>query len=642
MNYNWRAMNITKMVKLILLVTLVCSCQHSTKTEKAHFQFPQGVASADPQPNAIMLWTRVVNTNANPDSINLSVEVSESPAFSAITISERITAYKNDDYTIRYYARELVPNKKYYYRFISGSDTSSVGRTFTAPEEFDSVSLNFATMACSSYEQGFYGTLKRLIEEDKSKSEAEQVKVIFHLGDFIYEVVGDDPRYDNHQPNWLIDANGKFRDIPPFPNGKQWPDSDHWKSGSWSPITVHDYRHLYKTYLSNPVIQEARARWPFVYTWDDHEFADGNYQSHSYIGDLLGLEGMQQVKVASNQAWFEYLPSTLSHAPDIGSIENRAYDFRPTKVSNVSIGTKKEDGLFVEENNMKAINSMCMYRALQWGSDVLIIVTDTKSYQDPGISVLGSEQKTWFKELLETSDAKWKLWLNSEPLPGTFLDYDNIEGSGMGRALISKGAWKSVENEREELLNFIKEKQITGVVSLSGDYHIQMASIVNAKNGTPVMADFTVTALSSFPGFFWLERRARNLVNPALYDLFAFQDDNGKLLPNINTSIMFGATAGLEMSASNNWAKAKAKADNAVNPSLKYFDCEHNGYLTGALTSTALDITFVNTENARTDHEALGAKIVSQVMFNLPFWEPGKSPVLSVPIIEGAVFPMSN
>ena len=135
MDYKWRVMNITKMVKLMLLVALVCSCQHSTKTEKAHFQFPQGVASADPQPNAIMLWTRVVDANANPESINLSVEVSESPAFSAITVSERITAYKNDDYTIRYYARELVPNKKYYYRFISGSDTSRVGRTFTAPED---------------------------------------------------------------------------------------------------------------------------------------------------------------------------------------------------------------------------------------------------------------------------------------------------------------------------------------------------------------------------------------------------------------------------------------------------------------------------------------------------------------------------
>ena len=85
MDYKWRVMNITKMVKLMLLVALVCSCQHSTKTEKAHFQFPQGVASADPQPNAIMLWTRVVDANANPESINLSVEVSESPAFSAIT-----------------------------------------------------------------------------------------------------------------------------------------------------------------------------------------------------------------------------------------------------------------------------------------------------------------------------------------------------------------------------------------------------------------------------------------------------------------------------------------------------------------------------------------------------------------------------
>ena len=294
------------------------------------------------------------------------------------------------------------------------------------------------------------------------------------MGDFIYEVVGDDPRYDNHTPNWLTDANGVPRDINAFPQGKQWPDSDHWKSGSWSPMTVDDFRHLYKTYITNPVMQEARARWPFVYTWDDHEFADGNYQTDSYIKDVLGMEGMQEVKVASNQAWFEYLPSTLSQATDMGSVKNPAFDFRPTNVVNTPLGTLKENGLLKEPNNLKAINSMCIYRAFQWGKDVMVLVTDTKSYNEPGVSVLGNKQKQWFKDVLKTTSAKWKLWLNSEPILEAYVDYDNIAGSNLENSLVYNDAWKTAHEEREELLAYIEANDINGVVSLSGDYHIQM------------------------------------------------------------------------------------------------------------------------------------------------------------------------
>lgn len=622
-----------------IYLSLIFGCNYWQGLEVARYSFPQGVASGDPQPEAIMLWTRVATSGKQIDKVDVNIEIATSNTFEKIVKTDKGVGYAKDDFTFRYYATELEPGTTYFYRFICGRDTSRTGRTFTAPSENKAASLNFATLACSSYEQGFYGTLKRLIEEDKSKPEAKQIQLIFHLGDFIYEVVGDDPRHDNHTPNWLVDVTGDFRDIKPFPQGKQWPDNEHWKSGSWSPITVDDYRHLYKTYLSNAVMQEARARWPFVYTWDDHEFADGNYQANTYIKDHLKMEGMQKVKVASNQAWFEYMPATLSQALSISFIKNPAYDFKYIDVENAPIGENKRGGLFLEPNNLKAIQSMAMYRTLQWGTDIVIIVTDTKSYQLPGESVLGEQQKKWFKSLLEQSTAKWKLWANSEPILAAYIDYDNIPNSDRDRTLVYKDSWKTAGEEREEILSFIKEKKISGVVSLSGDYHIQMAATVATEDNTSVMADFAVTAMSAFPDFFWLERKGKSLGDSLLYKLFAYPANNEQLLPNINTTVMWGALAGLELAITNDFEKAIKKVDSTVNPGLKYFDCEHNGYLTGNLNEKRLSVAFINTNSARVDYEQNGAPIVSTVCLELPFWEGGTQPKLSVPIIDGVVFP---
>ena len=380
---------------LLLALAMLCiGCQTNSVTSNLKFTFPQGIASGDPQPGAITLWTRAITEDADLGSVTLRVEISTDRNFNEIIHTGNTTAQAKWDFTVRYRAADLPSNKKLYYRFIAEKDTSMLGRTFTAPANHEAADLNFAALACSSYEQGFYGTLKRMILEDKASADEDQLQVIFHLGDFIYEVVGDDPRNDNHNPKWLIDANGKERAITPFPHGKQRPNNGHWKSGSWNPITVEDYRHLYKTYLSNPVMKEARARWPFIYTWDDHEFTDGNHQSVCPEHEILGLSGTQKVKLAANQAWYEYQPAALSHGSSFPKVENQAHDFVITEVENMSIGTSKTNGLYDEPNNLKAIHSMCIYRALHWGKDILIVVPDTKSYQEPGVSVLGEKTKT--------------------------------------------------------------------------------------------------------------------------------------------------------------------------------------------------------------------------------------------------------
>ncbi len=109
-----------------------------------------------------------------------------------------------------------------------------------------------------------------------------------------------------------------------------------WQSGGQAPETVRDYRFLYKTYLRDPDLQAARARFPFIHTWDDHEFTNDAWQSHdTYFGDG---EPAQARKVAANQAWFEFIPALLSEVPAFFGLESAANDFKPTQVSRSPMG----------------------------------------------------------------------------------------------------------------------------------------------------------------------------------------------------------------------------------------------------------------------------------------------------------------
>ena len=121
------------------------------------------------------------------------------------------------------------------------------------------------------------------------------------------------------------------------------------------PLTVDGYRVVYKGYLADPDLQDARARWPFVAIWDNHEFSWQGRQSIVQAGG--DPQPGQTVKVAANQAWFEYIPARVK-APS-GSLDT----FGALAVKNVPIEKWDDSGLGIEPNNLKAINSLIAYRS---------------------------------------------------------------------------------------------------------------------------------------------------------------------------------------------------------------------------------------------------------------------------------------
>src|SRR6266540_5405339 len=200
-----------------------------------------------------------------------------------------------------------------------------------------------------------------MIHEDQRVPDAERLDFVLHLGDFIYEIVW----YPEDRPKGMYDR--RLRDIVRYANGERVSDFH-------VPTTVDDYRAVYRAYLHDRDIQDARARWPFVAMWDNHEFS------------WLGWQGLQKFagktrpaqtrKVAANQAWFEYQPARVVKPG------NRAVDrYEAPAVADAPIRDFDDHGLGREPGNLAAINSLKLFRTLRWGRNVELILTDNRSFR---------------------------------------------------------------------------------------------------------------------------------------------------------------------------------------------------------------------------------------------------------------------
>ena len=142
---------------------------------------------------------------------------------------------------------------------------SRVGRTITAPADDDPRPVAFAFVSCQNINEGFQHALRRMIWEDERRPPAEQLGFVLHLGDFIYEVIQYPEEVATRYDRTIVEI-------------VRLPESI--KVGNFHlPLDLAGYRAIYRAYLRDPDIQDARARWPFVAMWDNHEFSWQGRQS---------------------------------------------------------------------------------------------------------------------------------------------------------------------------------------------------------------------------------------------------------------------------------------------------------------------------------------------------------------------------
>jgi alkaline phosphatase D len=648
--------------------------------------YPQGVASGDPDPRSVILWTRrPFAEGAQATRQLLTVEVAEDEAFRRVIAHAQAPVSSAADWTARVLIGGLKPARTYWYRFTdTDGNGSRVGRTITAPLPNDPRTVNFAFVSCQDVNEGKLNAYRRMIYEDERAPAAEQLDFVLHLGDFIYEVVEypDEvkTRYDR-----------TIYEVARIPDGG--------KSGKLHyPLTVDGYRAVYKGYLADPDLQDARARWPFVCMWDNHEFSWQGRQSIQQAGGPP--QPGQTVKVAANQAWFEFIPARVS--PPSGSLA----EFGAVAVKNVKIDKWDENGLGLEPNNLAAIRSLIAYRVLRYGKHLDLLITDQHSFcgddpsdaepvgkiYDPSFNgyfseeamialdagrsydggkppselhfrdaripnprkdtpprtILGVEQKAWFKEKLRRSTATWKIWGNSLGALDHRADLQNLPAGmvknpwpadtyGIGRTDDYGAAYA----ERKEIYDLVREAKITGFAIVSGDRHSFWAGYAAAhlppRKFEPVGLSFVGASLTS-PGTMEALEHGLRKDHPLRALFLADRPDGAKPDWTYNMLVRHGVRSCLEYARSFDLKRARSLSNPDLAPHLEFVDLGGHGYAKVQLSADEMRTEFVCIPRpiARSERSD-GGPIRYRVLHTAALWKSGERPQLKTSVLEGDV-----
>jgi len=254
--------------------------------------FPQSVVSGDPKTNSVILWTRIDN-NTGEDT-NVILQVSKTEDFSQLVVEQELTAVASSDHCLKIRVTELEQSKHYFYRFIYIDNdkkfTSNIGRTKTAPALDSDTSVKFAYVSCQDYIGRYYNNYLSLLEQD-------DLDFVIHLGDYIYETTGD-PLFqstDHERKIEFTDQEGVLN-LGVGENKYQ------------AAASLDNYRQLYKTYRTDPLLQKVHERFPMIAIWDDHEFSDDSWGDHATNFDGAAYEQQTQRKRNSEIAYFDFMP----------------------------------------------------------------------------------------------------------------------------------------------------------------------------------------------------------------------------------------------------------------------------------------------------------------------------------------------
>lgn len=355
--------------------------------------FTLGVASGDPEPDSVILWTRLVNEGLGQVPASVGWVVATDHLFSDVVASGDAVADPAFGHSVHVEASGLEPDSWYWYRFVVGDWRSVAGRTRTAPADGampagESVRVGFAS--CQSWDDGYYTAHPHLAEED--------LDLVLFLGDYIYEHGVEDTAVRQH-------------DGP-------------------EPTDLDAYRRRYALYKSDTGLQAAHTACPWVVTWDDHEvendYADAVSQDRDPEDQFLAR------RAAAYQAFYEHMPVRVG-PPDGPDME---------LYRSVSWGNLAE--FYVLDSRQYRTDQPCTANAnVSFGERC-------DELDAPDGSMLGSAQRSWLVDGLASSGAVWDVLANQTVMTRMPLanagNFDQWDGYPIERAAILDAATAAESN----------------------------------------------------------------------------------------------------------------------------------------------------------------------------------------------------
>lgn len=329
--------------------------------------FTHGVASGDPLADGVIIWTRFVGV----DGANIAWEIAEDDSFARVTQRGEARASLVNDFCVKVDARGLAPDRRYFYRFLSGSEPSPTGETRTAPAR-GGERLSVGLVSCSNFAFGRFHAYGHLAARD-------DIDLVLHTGDYIYEYGhGDYPSASEAVAGRTFDPAHEI-------------------------VTLNDYHQRYAAYHTDPHLLELRRRKPISCVWDDHEIANnaaaGGAQNHQRN------EGLYVDRVANAaKAYFDWLP--IRRQNPTGARIYRHLDWGD--LARILLLDTRIAGRSRQLDYQRALS----FRLLQDGEGARAAIGEFRRTQleDPARTMLGAEQETWFADALAQSRERGQTW----------------------------------------------------------------------------------------------------------------------------------------------------------------------------------------------------------------------------------------
>lgn len=395
--------------------------------------FRHGVASGDPLPGAVLIWTRLTPTPAStPGSgrgprAEVVWEVATDAGFRRIVRRGRFQTGPDRDHTVKVDVTGLRPDTWYHYRFRYDGVTSPAGRTRTAPSADASPDhVRFGVVSCANLQAGWFSAYRGLAERD-------DLHAVLHLGDYLYE-------YGPGQYGYGITDRDIRSHVP-----------------AHEMVSLTDYRQRHAQYKQDPDLQALHAKYPWIITWDDHEVANDAYKDGAENHNTdLGEGDFRLRRARAHRAYDEWMPVRMD-----GTARLRDGDR--------------------------------LFRRLRFGQLAEISMLDLRSYRDaqaaapsgevsdPDRTILGRQQLDWLKTSLARGRAQWKIIGNPVMIsPVTFagLPHDLVDPVNDVTGLLPRDGipynvdqWDGYTHDRREVLQHIRDHQVTDALFVTGDIH---------------------------------------------------------------------------------------------------------------------------------------------------------------------------
>jgi alkaline phosphatase D len=402
--------------------------------------FTVGVASGDPAPRGVVLWTRLAPKPLEPfggmaaENVEVAWEVADDESFGTIIQRGKTFATPQLAHSVHVEVDGLQPDRWYWYRFRAGDAESPIGRTRTMPRRNAMPEeCRFGFASCQHYETGLYTAYEHMAKDN--------LDLVFHLGDYIYEGPGRDDQVRKH-------------------------------SGDHEIRSLEDYRIRHAQYKTDPLLQAMHAQCPWVVVWDDHEFDNNCACEISEEKDVDPVDFLVR-RANAYQAYYEMMPlrrRSLPQGPHLQLYRKFAFG---RLAEFFALDTRQYRTNQPNDDESSPLNEAAM---------------SSKN------SLLGAAQRDWLEQGLIASGGAWNVLAQQVMMALVDRAPGEVERYSMDQ-------WPGAAHERNHLMRFMHERRVPNPIVLTGDIHNNWVNDLRLDDRQPdspmVGTEFVVTSLSS-------------------------------------------------------------------------------------------------------------------------------------------------